>query len=259
MPSAASTELSNRPRESGGTLRGFVFGLFLLPWTACLGSLTVISGLVRLPRGCSFSIFTWARGLMRVAGLNVHVSGLEKLQNGKPYVFLANHQSALDIPILYKACVGRHDIRFMAKESLFKIPFMGILQELKDRVAKLPYSYIVFPEGTRSPDGRLQPLKKGSIGLALRLGLPVVPVTIVDACRANPKASFKIRGGTVHVIFHEPISAPDIDNEGRGARDETTAQVYDAILSALPGDQKPAATRIDDSILTQEKSSKAEF
>jgi 1-acyl-sn-glycerol-3-phosphate acyltransferase len=144
----------------------------------------------------------------------------------------------------------------MSKESLFKIPFMGwamsrsgfipirrenarhsaeIFQEMIAGKEAIKYTYILFPEGTRSEDGRLQPLKKGSIGLALRLGLPVIPVTLIDACRANPKGTYHVRSGTVHVIFHEPIS---LEGQSREQRDELLERIHRTIASALPDDQR---------------------
>jgi 1-acyl-sn-glycerol-3-phosphate acyltransferase len=170
---------------------------------------------------------------------------------------MCNHQSALDIPILFGACQTEHDVRFMAKESLFKIPFLGwgmsrtgfvpIRRENARHSAELfqaitrekpEHSYVIFPEGTRSPDGRLQPLKRGSFGLALRMNVPIVPVTLIDACRANPKGRYLVRPGTVRLVFHEPIQPPQASH--RDGRDELLEKVNAAILSALPADQRPS-------------------
>src|SRR5208283_5071063 len=98
--------------------------------------------------------------------------------------------------------------------------------------------YINFPEGTRSADGRLQTFKRGAIGLALRLNLPVVPVTIIDACRANPKGSWRVRPGLVQVVFHEPLDL------GSGAatgsrRADWLEHLQATIAAVLPEDQKP--------------------
>src|SRR5581483_5298261 len=148
-------------------------------------------------RGCKFCIDAWARGLMALSGVRTVVVQRTPLDPAQTYVFLCNHQSALDIPILMKACFPAYNVRFLAKESLFKIPIMGWamgrsgfvpirresprhsaeLFQAMTKAGKIPFSYIIFPEGTRSADGRLQSFKKGSIGLALRLGLPVVPVS----------------------------------------------------------------------------------
>jgi 1-acyl-sn-glycerol-3-phosphate acyltransferase len=110
------------------------------------------------------------------------------------------------------------------------------------KVGKVPYSYIIFPEGTRSPDGRLLPFRKGSIGLALRLGLPVVPVSLIDACRANPKGKYRVRPGAVNVVFHTPIEPATDAGSQRDSRDALEERVYGAIYSALPEDQRPAAS-----------------
>ena len=183
---------------------------------------------------------------------------------------------------MFHACPSAYDIRFMAKESLFKIPFLGwgmsrsgfvpirrenprhsaeLLQNLAAQRA--PYSYINFPEGTRSADGRLQPLKRGAIGLALRLNMPVVPVTIIDACHANPKGARRVRPGEVQVVFHEPLElagsagfqpANEGGQDGRApegrqdacaprinSRDAWLERIQETIASALPEDQKPCS------------------
>lgn len=267
MAEVSVPELTGRPAATGGVPRALFVACFAGPWSLLCGGLAMLFGALKLPRACCWDFQCWSGGILTVAGVRVEVLRPPPREAGA-CLFFANHQSALDIPILFQACLPTHDVRFLAKESLFKIPFFGwgmrlsgfipirresarhsaeIFQDLigshaRERDGNVPpaggRSYIIFPEGTRSPDGRLRPFKKGAIGFALRLNLPVVPVTLIDACRAHPKSSYRVRAGTVRVIFHETIEvAPDA---GRGERDELAARVYAAILSALPEDQRPA-------------------
>jgi 1-acyl-sn-glycerol-3-phosphate acyltransferase len=250
-------ELKDRPGERGGVVRTVLMGAFVVPWSAFWGVWCMVFGLLKRRAASRFAITTWARGVVAVAGIRTEVTGRAE-DEPSPCLFFCNHQSALDIPILLAALMRTHDVRFMAKESLFRIPFFGwgiratgfvpIRREqarhsaelFKDMVAakeSLAYSYILFPEGTRSPDGRLQPFKKGAFGLALRLGVPIVPVTLIDAARANPKRKLLVRPGTVHIVLHEPLR---LDGTDRDQRDAIVERVYAAVLSALPEDQRPA-------------------
>ena len=244
--------LENRPGTTGGTAHALLLAPFILPWSMFSGLMTLIFGVLRLRRVCTFVLVAWGRAIVATSRVRVVVHGREHLKSSERYFFLSNHQSALDIPVLFQACGGEFHPRFMAKESLFKIPFFGwgmrgggfipIRRESARHSAEMfkamqrefiRYSYINFPEGTRSEDGRLQPFKRGAIGLALRLKVPIVPVTIIDACRANPKARICLRPGTVHVVFHEPVQP------GPGtARDELMARLHATIGSALPEEQK---------------------
>jgi 1-acyl-sn-glycerol-3-phosphate acyltransferase len=230
----------------------------------------MLFGALKHQAGCCWVLKCWAGGLVSVAGVRLQTPRPPPL-DAQPCLFFSNHQSALDIPILLKACLPTHDVRFMAKESLFRIPVFGwgmrlsgfipirrhsarhsaeVFQEMLGTPgstgvpARVPeqspnsHSYIIFPEGTRSPDGRLQPFKKGAIGLALRMNLPIVPVTLIDACHANPKGKYLVRPGTVRVIFHEPLNVAA--DSGREQRDALAAQLFATICSALPQDQQPA-------------------
>ena len=257
---AQSPELSNRPALSGGGFRTLLLALFLPFWTVLWGGWCMLAGWVRSAALFRFGIRLWARGILFVGGVRIEVTrppGVERL----PSVFVGNHQSALDIPILIAACAPDFDVRFMAKESLFKIPFLGwgiagngfipIRREnarhaantFKEIAAKssADYSYIVFPEGTRSPDGRLREFKRGAIALVMQLNRPLVPVAIVDACRANPKGRWLVRPGTVRVVFSAPVTpdATRFNGDERAMRDVITKQLYDAVASGLPDDQKP--------------------
>jgi 1-acyl-sn-glycerol-3-phosphate acyltransferase len=251
----------NRPPLHGGRLRAVILVLFVIPWSTVFGILIMLSGMARLQRVAGWLLVTWARGILFVSGIRVAVTRDTPLDPARNCIFMVNHQSALDIPILFSACAQTHDVRFMAKESLFQIPVFGwgmrwsgfipirrdsarhsaeIFQELLASGAHARLSYVMFPEGTRSPDGRLQPLKRGAIGFAQRLARPIVPVTLCDACRANPKARWVVRAGTVRVVFHAPL--PVAEGAGREERDKLTQQVAAAIRSALPEDQLPLAS-----------------
>ncbi len=252
--------LTNRPAMTGGGFRTLLLALFIPGWTVLWGSWSMAAGWVKSASMFRFALSSWSRGILAISGISVETARAPGLER-QPCVFVANHQSALDIPILSAACLKTHDVRFMAKESLFKIPFLGwgiagngfipIRREnarhaantFKEIAAKnsAAYSYIIFPEGTRSEDGRLKEFKRGAIAMILKLNLPLVPVTIVDACRANPKGRWLVRPGTVRVIFHEPI-APDaaaFGGDERALRDAMAVKLYEAVASGLPEDQKP--------------------
>ncbi|MGD0091166.1 MAG: lysophospholipid acyltransferase family protein [Planctomycetota bacterium] len=263
-------ELTDRPTPNGSLLRTLLMAGLVAPWSGFWGAMAMLCGALKQKAGCRWVLRCWSGGLVSAAGIRVEVLRPPPGDAG-PCLFFSNHQSALDIPILLKACLRTHDVRFLAKESLFRIPFFGwgmrlsefipirrerarhsaqIFQEMigahSSGDATVPASaaaggrsYIIFPEGTRSPDGRLQAFKKGAIGLALRMNLPVVPVTLIDACRANPKNRYLVRPGTVRVFFHDAI--PVAADSGREQRDQLAAQVYTVIRSALPDDQQPPA------------------
>ncbi|MCY3023203.1 MAG: lysophospholipid acyltransferase family protein [Planctomycetota bacterium] len=262
MPNSSVPELTDRPPLTGGLARAVIVGPFVVIWSVLWGTWSIAVGVLKLKGLARWGLTCWSRGILAVAGIRVQVTRRAPLKDAR-YVFFSNHQSALDIPILMAVCMQTHDVRFMAKESLFRIPIFGwgmkatgfvpIRREQARHSAELlkgmaqaqsagGLSYLSFPEGTRSPDGRLQPLKKGAVGLALRMGLPIVPVTLIDAVRANPKKSLRIRAGTVQVVFHEPV-CPETGADGHGVnrelRDDIAARIYETLLSALPDEQRP--------------------
>jgi 1-acyl-sn-glycerol-3-phosphate acyltransferase len=258
--------LDNRPQPRGGGLRAVALFVFLVPWTMLWGSTCIVFGMLGFVRVCTVALRIWARGILIVAGVRPQVVLRSPLDAGARYIFMANHQSALDIPVLMLACPAHCHVRFMAKESLFKIPFLGwgmgrsgfipirrenprhsaeLFKALLESPAGMRFSYIIFPEGTRSADGRLQTLKMGAIGLVSRLRRAVVPVTVVDTCRANPKGACIIRSGAVPVVIHAPI--PPVENSdektGRKLRNELARRITADIVSALPEDQRPLETQ----------------
>ena len=188
-------------------------GLIGIPWTFLSGKVDL---LYRMGVGV---------GLMgvRLAGVKVEIVGSEKLDWRRTYIFMCNHLSNLDPPIVIPVMPRRTSV--LVKKELFRIPLLGWAMRLAnlvpvDRsnreaaisslrfagdVLRSGISMTIWPEGTRSPDGRLLPFKKGPFYLAMETGVPIVPITLVGTHEIWPKGEFAIHPGTATVIFHEPI------------------------------------------------------
>jgi 1-acyl-sn-glycerol-3-phosphate acyltransferase len=171
----------------------------------------------------------WSWLILATTGVDVTVHGLERLEKGKTYVFVANHQSIYDIPVIFGALPFQ--LRIIAKDSLGRFPFLGWhLQRsghmLVDRrrpnrqgifawATSLPsrgLSLIVFPEGTRSRDGLVAPFKAGSFFPAVQTGIPIVPLTVVGSRHVMRKGELTTRPGDVVLVVHPPvITAADAD------------------------------------------------
>jgi 1-acyl-sn-glycerol-3-phosphate acyltransferase len=193
-------------------------------YTVLMGTLSVAcSPFDRRGRRQHWCASTWSRMIARTALLDVRVHGAERLRDGESYVFLSTHQSWMDIPVMLGYLPAQ--LRIAAKREVFHIPFLGwhmtrsgqipinrgstaeSIESLR-RAARLlggGVSAFLFPEGTRTRDGSLQPLKKGGFRLALESGLPVVPVTITGTRRAMPRGSMVLRAGPVHMHIDPPI------------------------------------------------------
>lgn len=187
--------------------------------------------------------FPAVRSALWVAGIRVQVEGRDNVAPGRTYLFVANHASNVDPPVLLVA-IGR-DIRVLAKEEVFRIPLFGALLR---RVGMVPlrrddressiraidaaaealaagHDFLAFAEGTRSVDGRLQPLKKGPFVMAIRAGAPVLPVAILGTHEIQPKGSPWIRPGRVRVRFLPPVPTAGLsfaDREGLRTRVQET-------------------------------------
>jgi 1-acyl-sn-glycerol-3-phosphate acyltransferase len=160
----------------------------------------------------------------------VRVHGAEHLRAGESYVFLSTHQSWMDIPVMLGYLPAQ--LRIAAKREVFLIPFLGWhLQRAGHipinrgstaesiaslhRAARLlggGVSAFLFPEGTRTRDGSLQPLKKGGFRLAMESGLPIVPVTIKGTRRAMPRGSMVLRAGPVEMYLAPPLPTTGLDD-----------------------------------------------
>jgi 1-acyl-sn-glycerol-3-phosphate acyltransferase len=197
--------------------------LWLLVSTTVYGTACVVSG-VFSRRLSQYIGAAWSRHLLFILGVRVIVHGIEKLAPGEPYVFFANHQSALDIPVLFTGLA--RPLCFIAKKELFAIPFFGwgmagmghvsidrssarkareSLSSGVERLKKNSFSLILFPEGTRSADGTLGEFKQGSFSLALDAGVTVVPVALRKTSERLPKKSLLVNPGPVYVDICDPL------------------------------------------------------
>jgi 1-acyl-sn-glycerol-3-phosphate acyltransferase len=212
-------------------------------YTAVLGTLSIASSVFD-KRG-SFAHWcarTWSRLILATTGVTVEVGGLDRLEPGATYVFVANHQSIYDIPILFWSLP--HQLRIIAKESLGNVPFIGwhlrrtghmlVDRRRPDRSGILDWaarlheqglSLFVFPEGTRSRDGRVAPFKSGSFKLALDAGLTIVPVSVVGSRHVMLKGRLATYPGRVRLVVHEPIETAALAGVDRKQFAERVRQI----------------------------------
>jgi 1-acyl-sn-glycerol-3-phosphate acyltransferase len=228
-----------------------VCNAYLVLGTVVFAILAVVAGLVDRSGDATFAVGrAWSRGILWTAGLRVRRSLETPLDATRPAIYMANHQSLFDIPLLFVTLPGQ--ARMLAKHSLFRIPLFGwairlggfISIDRKDRSrAKESFdaavdrlrsgtSALVFPEGTRSLDGRLAPFQRGGLLLALKSGLPIVPVGIEGTLGVQPKGSFAVRPRTVFVRYGTPIEVADFGIRQREALGETARRAVARLARA---------------------------
>lgn len=166
---------------------------------------------------------TFSKIIMWISGTELEVTGRENLDKNDNYIFISNHLSHLDIPVLMQAIPN--NVRFIYKKAISKVPIFGWAMYLSGYIPinrtnareslvslrkaaqrmKNGYSIAIFPEGTRSPDGKTGDFKKGIFVLADEAKEKVVPVSIIGTNKILPKKSLKFRSGKVKVIIDKPI------------------------------------------------------
>ncbi len=192
----------------------------------------------------------WARQALFLGGLPTTVTGLENLRSGQSYVVCSNHQSLLDIPVVVSSLPL--PLRFVAKRSLFYIPIFGwsmyaagfipvdrgakkkaheSLKRVSKRLTK-GKCVVIFPEGTRSPDGELHSLKSGAFVIAIESGVPILPVAVKGTFYAGPKSTIRIDPHPIEVRIGPPIITEGLEQKDRN---ELRLKTRDAIL-ALRGE-----------------------
>jgi 1-acyl-sn-glycerol-3-phosphate acyltransferase len=203
----------------------------------------------------------WAgvKGVMffvRAVGVRVRVRGMERIPSGV-CLFVANHTSSADAPAVVGAIPRR--IAVLLKQSLFKWPIVGqafrsahfipvnrsahesavASVEKATEAMRAGQSFLIYPEGTRSPDGRLQRFKKGAVVMAIKAGVPIVPIACSGAQKIMEKRSMVIRPGEILVEFLEPIDASQYSLEDRETLNE---RIRAALAAGLPPEQRPIET-----------------
>ena len=224
-----------------------VAALIGFPWT-------FISGDIRL----LYRMFMFgAWNGVRLAGVRVETVGLDQLDPERTYIFMSNHVSNVDPPILIPLIPKRTSV--MVKKELFSYPILGPAMRMGslvpvDRgnrdagiaavkaakeVVQQGLNMTIFVEGKRSFDRKLLPFKKGPFYLAMECGVPVVPVTILGTHYIMPKTRFAIKPGTAKVIFHAPIEPKDF-----GSRECLMENVRAAIDRGLPQEYQASTTNV---------------
>ena len=187
----------------------------------------------------------------RLSGARVKLVGFDELDKSGTYIFMSNHVSNLDPPLLVPLIPRRTSV--LAKREIWSIPILGKALDLAEivpversnresaissirRAGEVMQHHInmtIFPEGTRSPDGRLMPFKKGPFHLAAETGFPIVPVTILGTYEMMPKGRMVVKSGIATLVFHAPV-----DPKNFASREELMQAVWDKINSALPAERR---------------------
>jgi 1-acyl-sn-glycerol-3-phosphate acyltransferase len=230
-------------------LLGLFFGLavvLVLPWLILW---TVITG--NPDRMYRLGMQT-ARLGNRIVGIRVRVEGLESIPPGA-CIFISNHASNLDA-ITYIPAIPRR-VAVLIKKELMRIPILSIGMRRADyisvaradreaaaaidvavRTLKRGVSIAVFAEGTRSPDGRLRPFKRGALNMAIEAGVPIVPVSIAGTQRLQKKGSWIVRPGEAIIRFGPAVDTSSCTKKQRG---ELLARVESLVAAGLPPEQQP--------------------
>jgi len=236
-------------------LRTLFIGVFLSLYILLAGLPLVIYTLItKDPDPLYWAGLKGVLFFVRAVGVRLRVKGIERIPPGV-CLFAANHTSSADAPAIVGAIPRR--VAVLLKASLFRWPIVGqafrsahfipvnrgardsaiASVEKATEAMKAGQSFLIYPEGTRSPDGRLQEFKKGAVVMAIRAGVPIVPMVCSGAHRVMEKRSLVIHPGEIVVEFLEPIDASQYSFE---ERDVLNQKVHDAMAAALPPDQQPA-------------------
>ena len=211
--------------------------LFVFPWT-------LITRDVRLLYATGMAII---RTMVWLTGTRIKVEGLDKIDPAGTYIFMSNHVSNLDAIVLMPLIPRRTSV--LVKKEMWRLPVIArafdlaslVPVERQNREAAIQsvrratevmnqgVNMMLYPEGTRSRDGRLLPFKKGPFHMAAETSFPIVPVTMVNTFEILPKGKFAAKKGTARVVFHPPI-----DPKKFTSREDMMEAVSNAIGSALP-------------------------
>jgi 1-acyl-sn-glycerol-3-phosphate acyltransferase len=206
---------------------------FLIPaitiYTIVLGAASIVSSLFdRRGYFAHRCARAWSWLILKTTGVRVTVEGLDRITPGTTYVFVSNHQSIYDTPVIFSSLP--YQLRIIAKASLARFPVLGwhlrrgghlfVDRRHPDRLGILRrwralvsegLSLIIYAEGGRSSDGHVRPFKGGSFLLAIEAGLPIVPVSIIGTRQSMPKGRLRTEPADVTLIIHDPIQPPALE------------------------------------------------
>ena len=222
-----------RIRDHLSYLRSLVFtNTLIYVYTAVCGTFSLCGSLFdsrgRWQHACA-RVWSWL--ILKTSGVRVQVEGLGNVNPHETTIFCINHQSAMDIPVLFVHLPVQ--FRFVAKRSLFRLPFLGwhltrsghiavdrerpreARKSMEEAAKKIREgkSVVLFPEGRRSRDGRMGPFKGGSFYLAILSGVPIVPVTLNGTRHVLKPDTYHVRPGKVDMIVHPPVPTRDLKVE----------------------------------------------
>ena len=223
----------------------FFFDPLIYLYTVVLGTLSLLSSLFdrrgRVQHGFA-RLWSWL--ILHTIGARVVISGMERVDTSRAHVYAVNHISAMDIPVLYTRLPFH--FRILAKKELFRYPFMGWHLRRSGQIpidrdnarasmrsmnvavqtVRAGMPLVIFPEGGRSPDGKVRPFMSGAFYIAIKAGVEIVPMALVGTYELLPMNSFHIHPRKVELAVGEPIST-----EGYSLRDVETlaAKVQKAV------------------------------
>ena len=228
---------------------------FLIPaiavYTIVLGVASIVSSLFDrrgyFAHACARA---WSWLILRTTGVHVTVEGLERIAPDTTYVFVSNHQSIYDTPVIFASLP--YQLRIIAKASLSRFPVLGwhlkrgghlfVDRRRPDRAGILKrwralvsegLSLIIYAEGTRSADGHVARFKAGSFLLAIQAGLPIVPVAIIGTRAVMPKGRLRTEPGHVTLVIHDPIQPPEIAEPSVHDAKALAARVHEVVAGAV--------------------------
>lgn len=231
-------------------MRTILLGLIYMILIFCLFFLLLVFWPLGL-REPILRIGKWAMSLAPgILGIRINVSGREMIDSKGQYIFMSNHLSFLDGPLLF--LLIPQSVRVILKKQVFRIPvvgqgmrFVGFVSVDRKRarggkksigqaaslMREKGYSYLIFPEGTRTHDGRTQPFRRGGFFLALESGAAIAPITISGTYELMPRGAMFAARGAIEVLFHPPVPTAGYDRNNMQA---LVDKVRDAIVSGLP-------------------------
>jgi 1-acyl-sn-glycerol-3-phosphate acyltransferase len=235
-------------------LRAAFICVFLSLYILILGPpLLIYTLLSKNPNPLYWTALKGVLFFVRAVGVRISVKGAERIPSGT-VIFAANHTSAADAPAVVGSIPRR--IAILLKRSLFGYPIVGqafhlaqfipvdrfdrdsaiISLEKATEAIRGGQSFLIYPEGTRSPDGRLQEFKRGTAVMAIKAGVPLVPIACSNAHRIMRKREMKIYPGDILVEFLAPIDSSQYTLDQREALNQ---RLHDELAAGLPPDQRP--------------------